>query len=300
MSTSQPRILVTGASGNFGSLVLKYLTDTYHYRPSQIIATSRNPEKLSQWADKGVEVRKADFADPSTLVEAFNGADKVLFVSTDSAVDDVRLQQHNAAVAALEEAGVPSVIYTSMPEPDISAVSFAHVHLSTENAIKQSVKNWTILRNAWYFENLLFTIPGAVASGTLYSAAGKGAISYISRSDLARAAAAVLVAESGYENETLTVTGAEALTSEVIVEHVSEQLGKSISVVQVSTEAIIQGAVSHGLPQIVGELFASFDAATLAGHLGVITSDYQRTVGEKPQAFVEWLKENASLFIPRA
>jgi len=297
MSTTDRRILVTGASGNLGSLVLLHLTQTFHYPASQIVAASRNPEKLSSWAEQGIEVRKADFADPATLAEAFQGIDRLLLISTDSADNEVRLTQHHAAVEAAKAAGVPYVIYTSMPEPETSPVSFAHVHLTTENEVKASGSAWTILRNAWYFENLLFTVPGAVASGTLYSAAGDGKISYISRSDLGRAAAAALIAESGLEGKTLTVTGEEGFTIDDVAVRVSEAVGKPISVVHVPAEAIVQGALAHGLPPVVAEMFASFDIATLSGHLGIVTNDYGQLTGVKPQSFGEWLAANKASFV---
>ena len=295
MSTTSSKILVTGASGNLGGLVLHHLTETYHYPKDQIIAASRNPESLSQWADLGIETRKADFSDPESLESAFKGVDRVLLISTDSPVNDVRTVLHHNAVEALKSAGVPYIIYTSMPEPETSPVSFSNVHLTTENEVKASGASWTILRNAWYFENLLFTLPGALAGGSLYSAAGEGKISYISRSDLARAAAAALLSTS-IENKTLTITGEEALSVDTVASQVSSLVGKPISVVHVPAEAIVEGALAHGLPPVVAEMFASFDRATQSGHLGGVTDEYEQLTGVKPQSFESWLNDNGSLF----
>ena len=63
--TNPPKILVTGASGQFGSLVLTHLTQTYGYPASQIIATSRKIDSLTPWSELGVDVREADFGNPS-------------------------------------------------------------------------------------------------------------------------------------------------------------------------------------------------------------------------------------------
>jgi len=294
--TNQPKILVTGASGQFGSLVLTHLTQTYGYPAGQIIATSRNIQGLSQWAELGVDVREADFNNPSSLVQSFQGASKVLLISTDSLDNEVRLQQHLNAVAAAKEAGVGHLLYTSLPDAEKSLVSFASVHFGTENAIKASGLKWTILRNSWYFENLVFTIPGAVASGSLYSAAGDGQISYLSRNDLARSAAAALIAESGVEDVTFTLTGTEALDISSVAAQISKALDKPITVIQVPVEAIIEGAKSHGVPEPVAIVFASFDTAAKAGNLSAVTSDVETLTGKAPQSFGDWLVENKGIF----
>lgn len=297
MSTNYTEtILVTGASGKFGGLVLTHLMTTLGISPTQIIATSRNPENLSDWAAKGVQTRKADYNDPENLIEAFKGAKRLLLVSTDSLEGNVRLGQHLRAVEAAKAAGVEHILYTSLPEAEDSLISFAPDHLGTENAIKALGLKWTFLRNGWYFENLLFTIPAALASGALYTAAGDGKLAYISRSDLALAAASALVATSGVENQTLTLTGSEVLTVEEVAHLISEKVQKPISVVQVPPEAIIEGAKSHGVPEFVAVMFASFDMATKAGQLGAVTPDFAKLTGKSPQPFSEWLDDNVGLF----
>ncbi len=289
-------ILITGASGHFGGLVLTHLTEALGVPPSQIVATSRNPANLSEWAAKGVQTRKADYNDPETLHEAFKGAERLLLVSTDSLEGGVRLAQHLRAVEAAKAAGVEHIFYTSLPEAEDSLISFAPDHLGTENAIKASGLKWTFLRNSWYCENLLYTIPGALASGTLYTATGEGKLAYIPRKDLALAAASALVATSGVDNQTFTLTGEEALTVEAVAHLISEKLHKPIAVVQVPPEAIIEGAKSHGLPESVAVMFASFDVATKAGQLGAVTSDFEKLTGKSPQPFAAWLDENVALF----
>ena len=46
--------------------------------PGQIVATGREVDQLTDLAQKGVWVRRADFADPITLGVAFAGADVIL------------------------------------------------------------------------------------------------------------------------------------------------------------------------------------------------------------------------------
>ena len=96
--------VITGASGHLGGLVVDQLLAT-GTPPAQIVATGRDIDKLTDLAQDGVTVRRADFADPSTLEEAFAGADVMLLVSTTTVGD--RFDNARKAIDAAARAGVP-------------------------------------------------------------------------------------------------------------------------------------------------------------------------------------------------
>ena len=286
--------LVTGAAGHFGQLVIENLLKTHKIPAAKIIATTRDTQKLAALAAQGVDVRAADFDKTDSLVAAFKGATRLLIISTD-AMDRPgrRLEQHLNAIAAAEKAGVAHVIYTSMPKPETSAVLFAPDHLGTEKALAgSSLKGWTVLRNNWYFENLFFSVPQALKSGSWYSAAGQGKIAHVGRADQARAAAAAL-ASNANGKATYTLTGTKEYTTDEIAKLVSTATGKPLNVVHVPVEGLIQGMVGAGLPESMAKLFASFDANTAQGGLSGVTGDIKKLTGTEPRAFEDWLKENA-------
>jgi NAD(P)H dehydrogenase (quinone) len=286
-------LLVTGASGHLGQLVIAYLLDTLKVPANKIIATTRNPEKLATLTAKGVTVRPADFDDVASLVAAFSGAQRLLLISTD-ALDRPghRLAQHKNAVAAAAKAGVKHVVYTSMPMPEDSPLLLAPDHLGTEQALAASPMSWTILRDCWYMENLFMYLPSALASGQWYSAAGDGKVAYISRADCARAAA-VALASADTSKTIYTLTGSEAFSTEEVAKKVSALVGKPIAVVNVPVEGLIQGMVAAtGMPEPVAAIFASFDTNTKAGRVAAVTGDVQKLIGSAPQKFDDWLNAN--------
>lgn len=287
------RLLVTGASGHLGQRVLAHLLDTLQVPASRLIVTTRNPDRLAALAERGVTIRAADFDDAVSLAAAFQGASRLLLISTD-AVDSPgrRLTQHRQAVAAAVKAGVQHVIYTSMPRPEQSPLLLAPDHAGTEQALTEStLPGWTVLRNHWYFENLFFTLPSVLASGHWYSAAGEGRLANIARDDLARAAAVALSSDQTGK-QVYTLSGPEALTTSQIAELVGQAIGKSIQVVPVPVEGLVQGMVGAGLPQGLAEVFASFDTNTAAGRVAEVTDDYRRLTGLAPQSFADWLVTN--------
>ncbi len=290
--TSNP-LLITGASGHLGRRVLDILLAQ---GAGPIIATTRKPESLAQYAAKGVEVRRASFTDdPSTLAAAFKGVGRALLISTDD-LSDQRLPQQVNAVNALAAAGATHLVYTSLPGADTSTVLIAPHHAGTEKAIAETKLGYTFLRNNLYAEMLFFFLPGALASGRLVDARGDGKTAFVAREDCARVAAAALTstkdARAAYD-----ITGSEALTSDEVVAIASDVLGKPIAHVSVSKDARIDGAVKHGLPRRVAEIMASFDVSIANGELETVTDAVEILTGKKPQSIREFIAANREAFL---
>lgn len=287
------KILVTGASGHLGGLVVQRLLER-GVAPSQIIAGSRNPDKLASLANKGVEIRMVNFDDEAALSGTFAGADTILIVSTD-ALDSAgtRLRQHRAAVTAAASAGAKRLAYTSLPDPANSKVSFAPDHLGTEEAIKATGLPYLIFRNNWYQENLFMGLPTAFKSGSWYTSAGEGQTSYIARDDIADAIAAAL-ASPPTESRIYTLTGAEALGNEQIAKLASTASGKPLTVINLSDEQLAAGMKGAGVPDAIIPTLVSFDTATRAGNLGIVTNDIRDLTGRDPRPVAEFIKANAA------
>jgi NAD(P)H dehydrogenase (quinone) len=291
------KTLVTGASGQLGQAIIRHLLDTYSVPASDIVAASRDTSKLATLGAKGVELRVADFDDAASLDKAFAGIDTVLIISTDAlAVPGQRLTQHKAAVEAAKKAGVTHLAYTSMPNPDKSLVTFAPDHLGTEQAVKASGLPYTIIRNAWYNDNYLHSMPHNLQSGQWFTAMGEGKVPNISRDDCARAAAAAL-AKGKAENKTYTVTGPQSLNADEIAAIVSDAAGKPLTVIQVSPADLQKGIEGAGLPGFVAEMLASADANIAAGNFDAVTNDYETLTGEKPQTSAEFFRAHKAALL---
>lgn len=291
------KLLVTGATGQLGRGVLQHLLTSYGVAPRDIIAGTRNPAAIADQAAQGVETRAVDFDDPAALVKAFAGVDRVLIISTSElAVPGKRLQQQSAAVTAATAAGVKHIVYTSMPNPATSVVTFSPDHLGTEKAIQASGLSYTILRNSWYTDNYLHSLPHVLATGTWYTATGEGRTPNISRDDCARAAAAAL-ANPPAGNAVLTLTGPDSLTIAEVAAQVSAVTGKPIAVQQVPNAAFAAGLESAGLPPFLATALASADADILAGNFDLLTGDYQTLTGQKPQSVRAFLEAHKAALI---
>lgn len=291
----QTTLLVTGASGHMGRRVVELLLEA---QAGTIIAATRSPEKLADFARQGAMVRQADFNDPASLSAAFAGVDRLLFISTDAVGEPgLRLKQHQTAVKAAAEAGVSHVIYTSLvnPEPD-SPVLIAPDHYGTEQALAASNLNWTVLRNNIYAEVLVPTLSQAVQTGQLFSAAGEGKTAYVTREDCARAAAAALASDFN-GRRTLDITGPEALSRADLAAIATHLTGKPVTYVLLELEAMIQGMINAGLPRFVADMLASFDTGIAQDKFSAVSHAVQELTGRQPIRVADFLAAQKSALL---
>lgn len=279
-------IAVTGATGQLGSLVVSELLDR-GVAASDIVAVVRNEAKAASTAERGVEVRVADYSDADALTAAFSGVDRVLLVSGSEL--GRRVEQHETVIAAAETAGVTFLAYTSVLAADTSSISLAPEHLATEKRLAASSLQVALLRNSWYWENYASNLDVARHTGTMIGSAGTGRVAGAARADLAAAAAAVLVADDQggrvYElgsDERLTLTELAAVVGELI--------GAEVSYTDLSAADHVAALKDAGLPDAVAEMLASADAGIARGDLDTESGDLARLLGRAPVRAIDALR----------
>ncbi|MET0453204.1 MAG: NAD(P)H-binding protein [Mycobacterium sp.] len=265
---------ITGASGQLGRDAAARLLDVVD--PAEIVLTSRTADSLREFAVRGVDVRTADFGDPSSLAEAFDGIDGLLLISTDRVGD--RLPGHLAAIQAAATAGVRHVVYTSVPKPvEANPALVAPDHLATEKALQSSGLAWTSLRNNLYADMQLAGLAHAAAAGQLVVNSGDGRAAYVTRADCAAAAVGALIQRSG-KNVAYDITGPRALSAYDL----AALAGADIEVVQLDDAAYVSALTRSGLPEHVARLVASFGRATREGYLETVTTAVTDLSGRAP------------------
>lgn len=289
-------LLVTGASGHLGRRAVELLLEA---KAGKVIATTRTPEKLADLAARGAEVRSANFDDPASLASAFKGAERMLFVSTDALhAPGVRIKQHRNAVAAAVQAGMEHVVYTSSvgPHPTPQS-SLLDDHFWTEHALAATNLNWTILRENLYADTLLMMLPRAITTGQMFTAAGIGGRSYVTREDCARACAGALVSATG--RQVLDITGPAAVTQAELAAIASELSGRSVAQVNVDPKALREGMLHAGLPPFIADALIAFDMAAAEGRHAVVTSTVKDFAGKAPTSVRDFLASHRPALMPK-
>ena len=255
-------IVITGASGQLGRLVIQSLLTKVP--ASRIVAAVRNPQKASDLAALGVQIRRADYTDSAFLDAAFQGAEKVLLISSSEVGQ--RLAQHRNAIDAARRAGVSLLAYTSLLHADTSPLGLAGEHVATEAWLAQSGVPFVLLRNGWYTENYLASIPPALQHGAFIGSAGEGRIASAARTDYAEAAAVVLTTP-GQSGKVYELAGDEAYTLAEFSAELSRQSGKAIPYVDLPENDYKAALIGAGLPEPIAGLLADSDSGAAKGGL---------------------------------
>ena len=291
ISTS-PRLLVTGATGQLGGLVIEALLKTT--QAAEIAGTVRNGEegpqaKAVRLREQGVQTRSADYNDPASLRSAFAGIERLLFVS--SSAMEGRVSQHRNVVEAARAAGVSLIAYTSVLHADRSPLGLAEDHRQTEALLARSGVPFVLIRNGWYTENYMASVPAALAHDALLGAAGEGRIASAARADYAYAAAAVLASAEDQAGRTYELAGDTAYTLTELAAEVSRQTGREIAyddMPETDFKATLLGA---GLPPGLASLLSDSDAGAAQGALFDDSHDLSRLIGRPTTPLAESVRK---------
>lgn len=268
------KILVTGATGQFGSIVVESLLK--RGLADQLAVSVRNPARAISFQERGVDVRQGDFDDPASLARAFAGVDRILIVSTDGD-NQTRIPQHKNAVRAAQAAGVGFIAYTSLANASHSPLGIGEVHRATEEAIRATGIPYAFLRNNWYLESELGFVQAAMAGAPIRTSAGKGRIGWALRADYAQAAAAVL-AGSGHENAIYELSGPLASYDD-FAGALGQVLGHQVPVEHVDDAAFGESLTNAGLPDFLVPIIVEYASKIRAGALAVESDDFQKLLG---------------------
>jgi NAD(P)H dehydrogenase (quinone) len=178
--------LVTGATGRLGTAVIRGLLAQISVADLRVLV--RGSADAATFSTRGLTPCLGDYSDRASLIKAFAGVDRVIFISSPVLDPTVRAAQHRAVVRAAAEAGVQHVVYTSA-----MGAQYDPGHSAAEASLVESGINHTILRNALYTDPFVAKSIDEARAGTIRSASGGHAIVTASIADLGEGAARAAV-----------------------------------------------------------------------------------------------------------
>ena len=282
-------ILVTGATGHFGKAAIQFLLKK-GVPASGISALVRDESKAVDLKESGITLKQADYDNYDSLVKAFTGVDKLLFVSG----NDIgrRGPQQLNVVAAAKEAGVKYILYTSferVKEDGSSPIDFvASSHLATEKAIRESGIPYTIFRNNLYTDFIPVFLGDKVLETGVYWPSGETKLALALREEMAEAAANVLTDE-GHDNKEYFISGSENVSFREIADMISNATGKKIGYHSPTQEEYKETLTQAGVPTEYIQMFAGFAEAIRQGEFNTEHSDLERLLGRRPTSVKEFL-----------
>ncbi|MEJ2864708.1 NAD(P)H-binding protein [Actinomycetospora flava] len=280
-------ILVTGASGGLGRLVLDGLL-ARGVAPASLRAGARRTDSLAAYADRGVEVVELDYDRPDTAKAAVDGVERVLLISGSEL--GRRVEQHRTVIDAAAAAGVAHLLYTSVTRADDTTIVVAPEHTATEQLLRASGLPVTVLRNNFYSEVFGSALDGARGSGVVLTSAGEGRVASASRADFAGGAVAALTGEIPAGVEILELAGDTAWTRYDLAAAAAEALGRDVRVEQVSPEEHLARLQGLGLDDATAGFLVTLDGNIRDGELDITDGTLARLLGRLTTPLVDTLR----------
>ena len=278
------KIMVTGAAGGYGHYAVDYVKQ---FAPeAEVYGLVRNSDDAAVLEAKGIYARIGDYSDKSSLVRAFEGIDRLLFVS----VPVYELQIN--VVAAAKEAGIKFIAYTSIHDPQFTKFGLEINHRQTEELIRQSGIPHTFLRDSWYLEIPAPMVEMAIRTGKFpYYADDDKKITWALKREYAEAGARVITGH-GYE-EAVELAG-KPISYRELGELAQQLIDKEIEILKVSRDEFNRMMAASGISQmglIGASAYQDYTAAGNNGETESTSDSFEKVLGHSLTPLVDALKE---------
>lgn len=270
-------VLVTGATGRTGSRV----------------AEAARAAGLTVRAGSRSQGTRFDWADRSTWADALRGADAAYLAYP----TDVGSPEATEAVGAIaREAvglGVRRLVLLSARGEERA--------LATEEALRTSGADWTIVRAAWFAQNFS---EGPLVEGMLHGElvfpAGEVQEPFIDVRDIADVVVATLTSGDRYVGQDITVSGARLLSFREAVAEISEATGSDLAYIPVTARQYGDTLAGFGVPAEEVDLLVEVFEDLLDGHNAHLSDGVQQVLGREPRDFSDFVRENAAAGVWKA
>ncbi|MFD4369387.1 NAD(P)H-binding protein [Rhodococcus sp. NPDC058521] len=265
-------ILVTGATGNIGRMVVDHLLAR---GATDVRALTNKPEKANLPA--GVDVAKGYLRNLDSLDGVFDGVDSMYLAPTPETTAQV--------LALAKEAGVRYVV-------DLSGEHESHWGDVTR-AVEDSGLAWTHLWPDEFMENSIMLAEQIKNHGVVREPFPDSASPLITMNDIAEVAAALLVGGDRI-GESLSITGPESISRRELVQRIGNALGREIEFRQVSPEEGIE-ALTPAMGDYA-QWYVQLKEGDGAGYVVPANDLVEQITGRPATGIDEWLKTHADEF----
>ena len=284
-------ILVVGATGHLGGLIVRTLLD----RDMPVRALIRSSRGAAA-VPPGAETVVGDLTDPESLARACLGVSAVVTTANSvgragvDTVESVDRRGNRDLVEAAAAAGVRRFVFTSVLGASAdSPLPFVRAKAETEQHLRASGMEWTILQPNLFMDTWVPAVvggPALVGDRVTIVGQGRRRHSFVAARDVAAYAVAALDHAQSV-GRVLAVGGPQPLSWQDVVRTFEEALGR-----EVLTRSVPLGTSVPGLPEAVSGVLTALE--TYDSPLDM--TEPSRTFGVPPSTLGDFVRE----FVARA
>jgi uncharacterized protein YbjT (DUF2867 family) len=282
-------ILITGATGNVG----KEITPLLFEKGIPFRAFVRSREEAEKLRQRGAQAFVGDLSNAGDIDKSLEQIDTVYLLSAFSP-QIPELEKKFVDIA--KSRGSIRIVKHSVLEADPADGELLFGwHGKAETYLINSGLDYTILRPNAFQQNFFQHAGTIVSDGAFYAPMENAAISHIDVRDIAGVAVSLLL-DAKHHHQVYEITGPESLTYAQVAEKLSQVTGTSVRFVNISLDALRQGALANGLPEIVVQAFVDLYVSYQKGKSRKVTDTVKQLTGKEPRKITDFFRENSSAF----
>lgn len=280
-------ILVTGATGNVGQYVVKYLEK----QNEKVIVAGSQLNQMKQRFPLARQVR-LDFEDPKTFETALDGVDRV-FLMRPPKIGDANVFQ--PFVDAMTKRSIRLVVFLSLMGVERNPFP---PHHKIEKMIETAEIPYVHIRPGFFMQNVTGVHAEEIRQESMvYIPAGNSKVSFIDAEDIGKAIAHVLSEPEMHQNTNYTLTGPEALDYVDIANILTLLTERRITYANPSMMAYRSRYINERkLESAYVNVTIALYFMTRLGTARYVTDDFKRLTGEDPRTFTAFAREHLTAF----
>ncbi len=279
------KVLITGATGNIGTLLTKKLAgeDSVDLR-----VLVRDADKASHLKDLGAELALGSFEDAASIKAAVEGVDTIALISPPGGTAPVLV---STVLKAANAAGVRKIVRLSAIKASTDGPTLNSIqHGITDAEILESGMTYTIFRPHYFMQNLLWSAESLTGESKIYQGMGDGAMGMVDVRDIADSAAAAVLSDQ-FDNQIFELTGPESITFHDVAATLTDVLGRSIDYVPVSLEVVEQSILDFTNDQWFATVMRQYSKAYSENWGDFTTDNVEKLTGHPARSFDSFARE---------
>lgn len=217
-------ILITGATGNIGFEVIRFLTMIDS--SNRIVAGVRNIEKAKNVFKDYPDLlyKNFDFEDFNTFDTALTDIDRI-FLLRPPHISDVD-KFFKPLILKVKEKNIKQLVFLSVQGAEKSKVI---PHNKIERLINENGLDFIFLRPSYFMQNLTTTLIGDIKTKReIILPSGKAKFNWIDIENIGEASAILLDKFDDYRNQAIEITGLENVNFEKVTELINNSITNPI------------------------------------------------------------------------
>src|SRR5262245_38267161 len=289
----KPRILVTGATGRTGSVVVAELLQA-GYRVRAMV--HRQDARSAQLRAQGAEIAVGDMSDVAPVAEALRDVQRAYYCPP---FDPYMIQGAVAFAVAARESGLEQIVgLTQWLSSHAHPALMTRQHWLVDRLLSMTPGiTHTIVRPGFFADAYLALTGPAAHLGVFPWPSGESRNAPPSNEDVARVAVSALINPSRHAGKSYRPTGPALMGAQDMASAIGRAVGRSVRVVPTPTWMFLKGMRMGGFP--TGEMSAVRyyvdDHTRGAFEIGAPTTDVLEVTGRPAEDFETIARRYAAL-----